>query len=341
MNDLKVHVYIMCFNEEKILRYTINHYSEFCNKIFIIDNDSTDASVEIAKSYSDVTVIPFHTEGFNDFDNVYAKETFYKQYSRLDGEHYCGEEADFIIAVDMDEHIYHPNIMDVLKRYKQNGVTVPLITGIEMTSEEFPKLNDLLYKQIRRGFVHEVFNKPAVFSVDFDMTFSPGCHPRGAKYQEMLNNKNYKPSSKRELALLHFKHLGDNFVQRAQVNKNRLSDTSIKYGHGRHYLKSVNELQSNTISMREKSYNIFDEDNYVIILKLQNFLESIITRVRSDDNYTSPDILRDISICCEECLNDIMTASILMETARQLRPNGPSILKKLADFSNKLSKTHF
>lgn len=53
----KVHVYILCFNEEKMLPFTLDCYSSFCAKIFVLDNMSTDHSLEICSMYSKVQVI--------------------------------------------------------------------------------------------------------------------------------------------------------------------------------------------------------------------------------------------------------------------------------------------
>ena len=41
-NKQKVHVYLLCYNEEDIIAKIIEYYSTFCSKIFILDNYSTD-----------------------------------------------------------------------------------------------------------------------------------------------------------------------------------------------------------------------------------------------------------------------------------------------------------
>ena len=37
---MKIHSHILAWNEEKILPYTLDYYSTFCEKIFIYDNMS-------------------------------------------------------------------------------------------------------------------------------------------------------------------------------------------------------------------------------------------------------------------------------------------------------------
>lgn len=42
-----IHAHILAWNEEKILPFTLDYYSSFCEKIFIHDNMSTDSSDDI------------------------------------------------------------------------------------------------------------------------------------------------------------------------------------------------------------------------------------------------------------------------------------------------------
>jgi len=53
---MKIHAYIIAWNEEKILPFTLDYYSKFCEKIYIYDNMSTDNSDKIYKKYEKVIV---------------------------------------------------------------------------------------------------------------------------------------------------------------------------------------------------------------------------------------------------------------------------------------------
>ena len=48
---MKIHAHILSWNEEKILPYTLDHYSNICEKIFVYDNMSNDSSDDIYKKY--------------------------------------------------------------------------------------------------------------------------------------------------------------------------------------------------------------------------------------------------------------------------------------------------
>ena len=62
---MKIHAYFLCYNEEAILPHLLGHYSEFCDKITILNNMSTDKSVEIAKNwmFCDVEVVNWDSSG--------------------------------------------------------------------------------------------------------------------------------------------------------------------------------------------------------------------------------------------------------------------------------------
>ena len=51
-----VHYYILCWNEERILPQVLDHYSKFCQKMVVMDNESDDRSVEIIQSYPNAEV---------------------------------------------------------------------------------------------------------------------------------------------------------------------------------------------------------------------------------------------------------------------------------------------
>ena len=63
MSTPKVHAYIISFNEQRIIKHTLDFYSSFCSKIFLFDNGSTDDTLSIAKEFEKVKIIHFDTYG--------------------------------------------------------------------------------------------------------------------------------------------------------------------------------------------------------------------------------------------------------------------------------------
>ena len=69
-----VHAFFVCYNEENILPHLIRYYSTFCEKIIILDNNSTDNSVKIIESFPNTEVIPFESnEEFHDGIHIKLK----------------------------------------------------------------------------------------------------------------------------------------------------------------------------------------------------------------------------------------------------------------------------
>jgi glycosyltransferase involved in cell wall biosynthesis len=67
-----VHAFFLCYNEANILPHLLKHYLSFCEFVTILDNNSTDNSVEIVKSFPNTDIIPWDSnEELN--DGLYLK----------------------------------------------------------------------------------------------------------------------------------------------------------------------------------------------------------------------------------------------------------------------------
>lgn len=248
---MKIHAYILCYNEEAIIRFTLDHYSQFCSKIFVLDNMSTDRSASIAKTYKNVIVLPWSSNNqMDDSKFVDLKAGLYKKYSRVGW--FTGEVADWVITCDMDELIYHPRLLEKLESYEKDNITVANVCGFDMVSETWPSDGIPVTKQIRTGFRSPGFDKPIVFQPSFEMTFSVGCHPRGPSYEQMKKQPGYKMAEDR-IYLLHYKHIGDRFIDKAQELGKRLSEKNIKNKWAIHYLQSTQQLSQTAKYIRRKA----------------------------------------------------------------------------------------
>ena len=71
---MKIHAHILSWNEEKILPFTLDYYSSFCEAIYIHDNMSTDSSDEIYKKYPKVQVLKWDSnEQINEMNYINIK----------------------------------------------------------------------------------------------------------------------------------------------------------------------------------------------------------------------------------------------------------------------------
>jgi len=230
-----IHAHILAFNEEKILPFTLDYYSRFCEKIFVYDNMSTDNSDEIYKKYEKVIVIKWDSNNeINELNYVNIKSNGYKQYSR---------HVDWVIVCDCDEFLYHPRLIEKLTYYKENGITVPRINGHDMVSNNFPEYDgDLITNKIKTGSeVYPPFCKNIIFNPKLNVQYGIGGHSFQA------NNAVYSNSP--ELKLLHYKFLGVNYVENIYKNRaERLSQFNKENKFGEHYFNVPYEYMKKLLS---------------------------------------------------------------------------------------------
>jgi hypothetical protein len=216
-----IHAHILAWNEEKILPYTLDHYSSFCDKIFIHDNMSTDGSDEIYSRYPKVTVLKWTSnDEINELNYTNIKSNAYKQFSR---------DADWVIVCDCDEFLYHDNLIEKLTEYKNAGITIPKIDGHDMVSESFPEYDGIpLTEKVKIGSdTYGPMCKNIIFDPKIDVQYGIGGHSV---------TTNGVTSNEAELKLLHYKFLGKDYVKRIYVSRaKRLSDFNKQHKFGEHY----------------------------------------------------------------------------------------------------------
>jgi glycosyltransferase involved in cell wall biosynthesis len=239
---MKIHAYIITWNEGKILPFTLDHYSKFCEKIFIYDNMSTDNTDEICSKYSNVKVIKWSTpdKKYNDITLAEMKSNVYKQ-SRKDN-------IDWVIMCDCDEYLYHENLLEKLAEYKETGITMPLIDGHDMFSETFPEYDgELLTDKVKIGSeTYAPMCKNIVFDPILDITYMPGAHSNQCP--------NAVKSTSSEIKLLHYKFLSKEYVlDRYNQLAEQLSDFNKKTGLSGHWTRPPMKYMD---EMKEKNYKV-------------------------------------------------------------------------------------
>jgi len=176
-----------------MLPHFLAYYGEIAEKIVIFDNMSQDRSVEIIQAHPKTELRRFDTGGKCDnLKMTEFKNTAYKE---------CRGEADFVIAIDMDEFVYHPDLMRVLADYKARGITFPRITGYDMVSFRFPRGGRLLTEAVPYGRQSSGYSKRCIFNPVIDINYQPGAH-RAEPQGNVVENETA------ELKLLHYHFIG-------------------------------------------------------------------------------------------------------------------------------------
>jgi hypothetical protein len=340
---MEIHVYLLCYNESLIIKNVLKYYSTIATKIFVCDNLSSDNSVEIAKQFDKVTVIPFDTGGvLDDSMHVTIKTEYYKKYSR-EGGCFTTEVADWIITADMDEIIYHPDLHSVLREYKDEKVTVPQITAFDIVDQHNINEDQCIVAQYRKGLRTPSFDKRAVFDVNFDMSYSNGCHPFGPGFEYMKKRHAYKSSNKHKIALLHYKHIGTRLLDVSKSSLKRFDEKKILKdkvrgykGPGAHY-KLYAEKNYKFSPLLNNAIPLFDELGYVNFGSFEPATgEAGIVKPKKP--YLSKgqiDFLRDVAIKVEK--HDLSVSLLIMEFAKEMNPTGLVINRKVDEYKRKLT----
>jgi glycosyltransferase involved in cell wall biosynthesis len=215
---MNIHVYAMAHNEELLMPFFLRHYKKFSNKIIIFDNESTDKTASIALS-SGANVIAVPTDN-KLMDSVLTriKNEEYKKSIGI---------ADWVIIVDIDEFLYHPQFLSVLEEYKNAGVTLPRVIGYEMVSSSLPvDRGQDIYEDIKIGFNNELYNKHAIFNPELDICYGIGshsCKPKGRIVKSPFS----------DIKLLHYRFLGIDYIKsRWEIRKRRISEENVKNSWG-------------------------------------------------------------------------------------------------------------
>lgn len=244
---MKIHLYTFAWNEETILPHFLRHYTQFCNRIVIHDNESTDRTVEIAKSFPNTEVRTYKTgEKHAEHDAmVPIRNEVWKESAGF---------ADFVILVDCDEFLHHHDLIGFFRRMKMQGVSLIRAYGWEMVAEETPDPDDgrSLFEVAPMGVQSHIYSKPCILDPNAveHVEFVHGAHDVTAKGRIV-----YKGSG--SLKLLHYKRLGwDYFWKRTIQLRQRSAMSDVQQGHFAHYRWPYEEHRRLFITMLENAVDV-------------------------------------------------------------------------------------
>lgn len=243
-----VHAFFLCYNEENILPHLIRHYSAFCEQITIMDNNSTDRSVEIINSFPNTDVIPWDSnEQLNDLLYIKMKNNVWKSSVGF---------ADYVIVGDADEFLYHENMVQFLIDSKEKGITMFKPEGFHMVADTDLKLkkDDDLLSLVKTGLRLPVLDKIMMFDCNKinNINYSFGCHIAHPNGEIKIHEYN-------GLKMLHYKFLGvEDYVYRNSLRRKRLSEFNKNNGLGLYYMYSDEENVKDYLEHYNKRTKIID-----------------------------------------------------------------------------------
>jgi glycosyltransferase involved in cell wall biosynthesis len=241
-----IHAYFLCYNEATILPHLIKHYLSFCDKVCILDNFSTDNSVQIVNSFKNTEVLSYNS-GNELRDDIYiqVKNTVWKRSVGV---------ADYVIVGDADEFLYHKDIQSYIQKAYQEGVTIFKPKGYHMVGDEDLDLgkNDNIFEKVTKGVKTDVLNKMMMFDCNKikDINYSFGCHMANPVGEVKLLDDG-------ELKMCHYKFLGMNdHLYKNNIRRQRLSEFNKQYGLGTYYLFTDDQAREDYRGYLNKRENV-------------------------------------------------------------------------------------
>jgi hypothetical protein len=152
-----VWVFAHCHNEAPILPFWLRHYAAFAEQIHVFDDHSDDGTRDLLIAHPKVTVHDW--PGKDGMDETLNLKIAAETYPMARG------HADWVMWPDMDEFLYHPDILGYLSRWhSERDVLYPW--GFNMLSPDGLPPDDghsQLWELIKEGVPAPVYSKPVIF----------------------------------------------------------------------------------------------------------------------------------------------------------------------------------
>jgi hypothetical protein len=197
-----IHLYALCWNEERMLPYFFRHYDPFVSTYFIYDDGSSDKSMELLRAHPKTTVQPITVRknleppgpdnqgiSFFEFYNGIWKQSIGK--------------ADYVILCNIDEFFYHPDMNTYLQDCKRKGITVVPSIGYNMVHYRFPTSSLPITSICNKGIQRDHYNKTFLF--DPNKIRESGFH--GGRHKMDPSGEVVYPETT-DVKLLHYSFMG-------------------------------------------------------------------------------------------------------------------------------------
>jgi glycosyltransferase involved in cell wall biosynthesis len=243
---MKITLYTFCYNEKDILPYFLNHYSKIVDKIVVFENQSTDNSVEILKSFKgcEIEIRDYNTNNqIQDDTLMWTKNNCWKD-----------DNSDYIIVLDIDEFLYHPNLREFIESNPKIDYFRPV--GYDMVSDGVPTdYTKQIYEIIREGAFSINYSKNVLFKRKFvtETGFGYGAHSAHYRGKKPL----IEYVSNGALKLLHYKCIDLEYViEKHKHYGERRSEFNKKLGLGLHYDFTREQIESDFKNLKSNAKQI-------------------------------------------------------------------------------------
>lgn len=224
---VKVSIFLLCYNEELLLPYTIKHYRQYFPnaEIVLIDNYSTDNSCKIAEE-NGCKVHKYESNNIMDEHLlIWVRSHIWKKFVN----------DSWVIVCDMDEWL---DITETeLEAEESKGTTILSTQGVNMIGySKKADLSDINLFDLKLGFFDDNFSKrvcfkyPDITSIEYWFG-AHKCFPQG---KIIFSEKKYY--------LRHYNFLGAEYLIDKHKKRYERNEKSRNIGLNTHYLNESNEI---------------------------------------------------------------------------------------------------
>lgn len=234
----RLHLYCLCWNEARMLPFFFRHYDALVEHYFIYDNGSTDGSLALLEAHDRVSVRHFEVSGDSFVEEERKLSDVIWQESR--------GTADWVIVLDIDEFVFHPDLEGYLRQCTESGITALRGIGYEMVTDHFPQPEPPLIESVTLGARSAGHDKLCIFNPDSvtHTHFRPGRHLADPEGQITWPEQP-------EMLLLHYKQLGVEYaIQRSGELRQGLRAGDLAQNWGIQYSWSPAEIAARWAKLR-------------------------------------------------------------------------------------------
>lgn len=225
---MRISIFLLCYNEEILIEKTIKYYRERfpSSSIIIVDNCSTDRSVQIA-IHNKCDVMSFNSGNQqNEAILLDMRNNVWKV-----------AKTGWIIMADMDEWI---NITEQeLEEEEQKGTTIITTKGYNIIGNSRTNtLDDINLFELKEGVYDENMSKRILFKIpDIDICYGWGAHKCNPKGNIVYSQKEY--------ILKHMNWLGEEYIiekYHLRTIRNKIYYHNDTISFNGHYFTEKNKL---------------------------------------------------------------------------------------------------
>jgi predicted SAM-dependent methyltransferase len=205
---VKICIFTICKNEERMMKWFLRHYSTFADRIVVFDEQSTDGTRKLLAENPLVDLREWRGTGLNDEQFQQAINNFYKEARGV---------FDWAAWPDVDELIYHPDIRGVLGAAQEDMIAS---TGYALISKQWVEYDGRqAYEQVTTGTPQPNYDKLIVWRPGVDVQHAIGRHTYLPEWPKCSGRIGMTP----KLKLFHLHYIGgvEETIQRNRRNYER------------------------------------------------------------------------------------------------------------------------